>query len=84
MAIRIDHTPNPNALKFTVGVAVGGPVSFPAGKATEDPMAQALLAIDGVTNVFLTADFVTLSKSPEASWDTIQPAAVEILEEHYG
>jgi len=47
-------------------------------------MAQALLAIDGVTNVFLTADFVTLSKSPAGSWESIQPAAIEILEEHYG
>ncbi|MDH3517861.1 MAG: NifU N-terminal domain-containing protein [Acidimicrobiia bacterium] len=84
MTIRVDPTPNPNALKFTVGMAVGGPVSFPAGKPTDDPMAQALLAIDGVTNVFLTADFVTLSKSPAGSWESIQPAAIEILEEHYG
>ena len=33
MAIGIDRTPNPNALKFTVGKPVGGPVTFTAANA---------------------------------------------------
>lgn len=84
MSIRVDVTPNPNAMKFTVGKPVGGPTSFPAGNPTDDPVASDLLAIEGVTNVFKTADFVTLSKAPGASWDAIQPLAVEILGAHYG
>ena len=65
-------TPNPNALKFIVGVDVGGPKTFvSAGVASgevEDPAARALLEIDGVTSVFMTAEFVTLSKTPDVDW----------------
>ena len=77
-------TPNPNALKFTVTSATfDTPMSFAAGQETDDPVATALLAIPGVTSVFMTADFVTLSKSPDGLWDEISPAARAILEEHF-
>jgi hypothetical protein len=42
-----------------------------------------LLAIDDVDSVFFTADFVTISKTPTASWDTIAPSATAILESHF-
>jgi hypothetical protein len=32
----------------------------------------------------MTADFVTLSKDVDSSWDDIIPAAIEILTEHFG
>ena len=82
--IRLDPTPNPNAIKFSVGQPVGGPATFIAGKPTDDPMASALLNLEGVTSVFMTADFVTISKNPETAWDLIVPGAQAILEEHYG
>ena len=84
MPVRVDVTPNPNARKFTVGSPVGGPKTFVAGQEADDPMAAALLSIEGVTSIFMTADFVTLSKNPDADWDAITPAAVEILERHFG
>ncbi|HEX9855081.1 MAG TPA: NifU N-terminal domain-containing protein [Acidimicrobiia bacterium] len=84
MPVTVENTPNPNALKFTVGADVGGPRTFVAGRETDDPVAAALVGIDGVTSVFMSADFVTLSKRPEASWDEIAPAAADVLERHYG
>ncbi len=84
MPVRVDVTPNPNALKFTVGTPVGGPKTFVAGQEADDPLAVELLAIDGVTSIFMTADFVTLSKAPEADWGEITPKATEILERHFG
>ena len=84
MPIQISNTPNPNALKFTVGRDVGGPLTFVAGADTDDPTGAALTAIDGVVSVFMTADFVTLSKTPDASWETIAPAATDILEQRFG
>lgn len=83
MPIEISNTPNPNALKFTVGVDVGGPATFVAGTAADDPMAAALLAIDGVTSVFMTADFVTVSKRPDASWDVIAAPAADLIEQRF-
>lgn len=84
MPVRVEPTPNPNALKFTVGVAVGGPRSYAPGGQVDHPAAAALLALEGVVNVFMTADFVTVSKAPDAGWDDIAPEAQRILEEHFG
>ncbi|MDH4305954.1 MAG: NifU N-terminal domain-containing protein [Acidimicrobiia bacterium] len=81
--VSVDPTPNPNALKFTVGKPVGGPSTFVAGKETDDPLALGLLALDGVTSVFLTADFVTVSKSADASWDGIADAAAALIGDHF-
>jgi hypothetical protein len=83
MPVQISNTPNPNALKFTVGVDVGGPATFVAGQETDDANAAALLAIEGVTSIFMTADFVTLSKTPDSSWEMIAPLATGLLEERF-
>ncbi|MCB2222678.1 MAG: NifU N-terminal domain-containing protein [Actinobacteria bacterium] len=77
-------TPNPNALKFTVDATFDAPTAFSAAQPTDDPVAGPLLAIEGVTSVFMSADFVTLSKTPEAEWEAIVPPATEILEARFG
>jgi hypothetical protein len=80
--VSIDPTPNPNALKFTVGSPVGGPATFVAGRDTDDPMAAALLALPGVSSIFMTADFVTVSKTPDGDWeDIIEPAKTIIADQ---
>ena len=83
MPVTVSNTPNPNALKFTVGVDVGGPITHAAGSPPDDPMAAEILAIDGVTSMFGTADFITLSKKPDASWESIAAEAVAILERYF-
>lgn len=83
MPITVSNTPNPNALKFSVGVDVGGPTTHLAGSEPDDPVAAELLAIDGVTSIFATADFITLSKTPDASWEVIAAAAKDILERYF-
>ena len=84
MAVTIQNTPNPNALKFSVGVDVGPPQTFVAGGDVSDPMGAALVALDGVTSVFMTADFITLSKRADVGWDQIADAAKDIIEQRYG
>lgn len=77
-------TPNPNALKFTIGgVSFDAPKSFAAGTDVSDPVAASLLEIDGVTSVFMSADFVTLTKTPDSGWDEIVPLATGVLEDHF-
>lgn len=83
MPVVPEPTPNPNAMKFSVGVPVGGPATFPAGTETDHPAAARLLGLDGVVSVFMTADFVTLTKSVDADWDDIMPAAEQILGDHF-
>lgn len=84
MAVTAEPTPNPNAMKFTVGRSVGGPATHAAGMDTDDPVAAALLVLPGVTSVFMTADFVTVSKSAVGDWASLQPQVVDILTAHFG
>lgn len=81
MAISVHPTPNPNAMKFSVGAPVGGPKS--ANAPDGDPMTDALLGVEGVVSIFMTADFVTISKAADAGWDAITPAVTEILGSHF-
>lgn len=84
MPVTVSPTPNPNALKFTVGASFDSPRSFAASAPCDDPVAAPLLELPGVTSVFMSADFVTISKAPDAFWDQIAPPAQQILEEHFG
>jgi hypothetical protein len=62
-------TPNPNAMKFTLDVTL--PADLEAS-----PFGQALLKIPGVVGLFGVADFVTVTRSRDADWDSIVPAVL--------
>jgi hypothetical protein len=84
--IEIQPTPNPNALKFSLDrpTTDGGPRTYrTAEDAGDNAAAMALIAIDGVVNVFMTANFISINKSPEADWDTIVPMATEAIKAGY-
>jgi hypothetical protein len=83
MAIRVDRTPNPAAMKFTVGQPVGGPATVTDPEGADAWLAD-ILGIDGVASVFMTADFVTLTAAPATDWDVVTPRVVEILEARFG
>ena len=84
MPVSISSTPNPNALKFSVGTDVGGPKTFAEGIPTDDEMATALLQIEGVVSIFMSADFITLTKESGYDWEPIAEAAQPIIESHFG
>jgi hypothetical protein len=84
MAVTVAPSPNPNAMKFTVGTEVGGPATHVAGATPEQEFVGDLLALPGVTSIFMTADFVTISKTPDVAWDSIVPEATAILEREFG
>jgi hypothetical protein len=79
MGVVTENTPNPRAMKFTVGVPVGGPATF-TDAATADERVAAILDLDGVVSVFMTADFVTVTRDGDAAWDQLAPIIVDILE----
>ncbi len=86
LTITPSATPNPNARKFTLNRLVGADLLNvrSEAQAASQPAAVALLRLPGVTNVFLTADFVTVNKQPEASWETLEPLIIPILRSHFG
>ena len=81
--VRVDPTPNPLAMKFSVGVSVGGPGTYVKGAEAAEEFVGPLLEVEGVASIFFTADFVTISKAPDGSWDDIVPLATAILESHF-
>src|SRR5215470_6370605 len=84
--IETEQTPNPATLKFLPGrsIMVSGTADFPsAEKAERSPLALRLFQIEGVTGVFLGADFVTVSKADGKSWQVLKPAILGVIMEHF-
>lgn len=76
------ETPNPNAMKFSLSVSVAETGSFSFEQTDTDiahPIAAAVVALDGVVSVFGVNDFITVSKTPEASWDSLLPEVVDAI-----
>lgn len=83
MPVSVEPTPNPNAMKFTVGQPVGGPATYTPATETDDPTAGEILEIEGVASIFMTADFVTVTKAADGDWEAITPGVVTALEKRF-
>lgn len=85
MFIQTEATPNPATLKFLPGqdVLSGEPRDFrTAEAASASPLAENLFAIDGVTGVFLGADFISVTRD-DVDWAHIKPAVLGAIMEHF-
>ncbi|MCB9840330.1 MAG: NifU N-terminal domain-containing protein [Phycisphaeraceae bacterium] len=76
-----EPTPNPNAIKCVVSPApTEEPRSyFRAEQAAGDPLAAALFAIPGVTNVLVHRSFITVGKAGDAAWGPIKTGVKRVL-----
>ncbi|HIC29252.1 MAG TPA: NifU family protein, partial [Rhodospirillales bacterium] len=86
MFIQTERTPNPATLKFMPGVPVmeSRTANFTAAtEATNSPLATGLFGIEGVTGVFLGADFITATKSDDKDWDIMKPLILGAIMEHF-
>ena len=80
--INAEITPNPNTLKFNVGrvLVESGSLNFPdKEKAKGVLLAESLFNIDNVLGVMVGNDFVTVTKRPEAGWQTMVQPIIEKL-----
>ena len=87
MDVNPQPTPNPNALKFTLDRLATDKRSetFRQGSdPAESPLGARIFGLGGVTNVFLTADFVSVTKDDATSWDALLPVVIEAIEQHFG
>lgn len=84
--VRYQPTPNPNSVKFMVNrqVVESGNESYMDKEAAQSsPLAKALFDIDGVASVFMLGNFITVSKSPEASWDDLVGPIENVIQSHF-
>ncbi|MFD2115214.1 NifU N-terminal domain-containing protein [Paenibacillus yanchengensis] len=81
--INVQETPNPNAVKINTSESIftgSASISLKKGATTDHPLAQALLNIEGVDNIFGINNFVTITKEANADWDQILPAVEAAFE----
>ena len=84
--IQTETTPNPATLKFLPGRTVmeDGTAYFPApDSAVSSPLAQRLFEIEGVREVFLGPDFITVAKDDDREWYLLKPAILGVVMEHF-
>lgn len=84
-SIKTSPTPNPNSLKFTLedGTFIeSGMESFNSrDEATGHPLGERLFEIDGVDNVFILPQFLTVTKSATADWNDLVPHVERVIED---
>ncbi len=84
--LRVEDTPNPNAVKCILASRVRGHGERPRGyqhpdQARGDPLAERLLAIPGVVNVLIQGEWISVGKAPGAPWPQIRKALDDVLAE---
>lgn len=85
MGIRVEATPNPNAMKYTADVVIfegTKSISVMPGDTSEHAILNDLMKVDGVDNVFGYQNFITVNKVFDVEWDDLTPRVLEIFEKH--
>ena len=85
MFIQTEVTPNPNSLKFLPGKKVSNCGSFEVTKEedTDSELVRNLLSINGVTGVFLGADFLSINKEDNMAWEDIKHIVISLINDFY-
>lgn len=81
MLIHVTRTPNPNTQRLHPGHPIweGQPQEFSTpAKSDASPLAKDLLSIPGISRVMIAYDFVSISKTTQADWDTLMPQVLVI------
>ncbi|MDQ3072146.1 MAG: NifU family protein [Bacteroidota bacterium] len=85
ITVYAEATPNPESIKFVFNdlIVNGGPYDFTGPETTEEsPLATALFKFNFVKGVFISQDFVTITKVPEAMWAELIPVLRAFLKEY--
>ena len=85
MFVQTEVTPNPNSLKFLPGKNVSNSGSFEVTKKedTDSELVRNLLSINGVTGVFLGADFLSINKKEDMVWEDIKHIVISLINDFY-
>ena len=86
MFIQTEETPNPNTLKFIPGVQVleEGTVEFKDNETAKiSNLANLIFQVEGIERVFLTTDFVSVTKNNDVNWEILKPLILTAIMDHY-
>jgi len=83
--VRTRETPNPNSLQFVLNAQIldHGNKSYAAKKdCAEDPLGKALFNVQGVGNVFVMENFVTVTKEESEGWNLLRDRVWKTIDKH--
>jgi hypothetical protein len=81
-----EPTPNPAAMKFTLDrpSTEGRSQTFREESDPGDsPLGARIYSLGGITQVFMTANFVSVTKDDSEDWDDLVPRVVEAIQTHF-
>ena len=84
--IKIQNTPNPNALKFIMNVPViaSGNATFKSASEREStPLAARLFDLTGVTEVFFFDNYITVTQDGSADWHTLEGQIKKTISQNF-
>jgi len=84
--VETENTPNPDTLKFLPGQKVSeiGPVEFlKDDKNIKIPLANKILALEGIVMVFFGEDFITVKKGKNLNWEDLKHGIISEINDYY-
>jgi len=86
MMVEIEHTPNPDTLKFLPGKKVSevGPIEFLKNdKSIKVSLANKILSLEGTVMVFFGEDFITVKKEKDLNWENLKHGIISEINDYY-
>ena len=83
--IQIQKTPNPDSIQFIFPKKLTNQnYEFKnPQEASCSPLAQTLLGFPWMKQVFISNNFITLTKEDWVEWETLKPPLLEMINEHF-
>jgi len=84
--VEIEHTPNPDTLKFLPGKKVSevGPVEFlKEDKNIKISLANKIFSIEGTKMVFFGENFITVKKEKNLNWEDLKHGIISEINDYY-
>ncbi len=81
--ITVQPTPNPNAMKFVLNVPVktkDSAVYRQYAECAGNRMAESLLRIESVGEVYFSSNFITVTQNGSGDWDVIEERVKEVIQ----
>jgi len=86
MMVEIEHTPNPDTLKFLPGKKVSevGPIEFLKNdKSIKVSLANKILSLEGTVMVFFGENFITVKKEKDLNWEDMKHGIISEINDYY-
>jgi Fe-S cluster biogenesis protein NfuA len=85
--VTVQPTPNPNALKFVLNVPVKSTDSATFrtyAEAATIPLAAGIMKLQGVSEVYFSGKFITVTQTGSVNWDLLEPSVTNEINAKIG